>query len=296
MIDKEILDSLGIKIESIKKQGKVIIINNKYVIKKLNDDNNFYDYLTNRNFKYFPSSYSSSFNNIEIMDYIKDKNIPKEQRLEDIVYLDSILHLNTTFDKVIDIDKIKEIYEATISHLQELSNYYLDIQNVIEEEVYMSPANYLLIRNISLIYKAINMSRDYLDKWYKEVEKGSSIRYVYIHGNLRESHLLEDNGFYLISWDKSRIDMPIKDIEAFYKNSYFDISLKDIMLIYEQKYPLKKEEKNLLYASLLIPNKIDFNKLEYFKIQDVSNMIIYLEDIINYLKNDSKESNNNTDK
>lgn len=296
MMNKELLDSLGIKVENIKKQGKVTIINNQYVIKRIKQDNKLYDYLITRGFNYFPKIYATSDNMLEITDYIKDKEIPKEQRLEDIIYLDSILHLNTSFDKVIDIDKIKEIYETNIDYLSELSNYYLNIQNIIEEEIYMSPANYLLIRNISLIYKAISMSRKYFDKWYKEIEKTSSVRYVYTHGNLRESHLLEDNNLYLISWDKSKIDFPIKDIETFYKNSYLDINLKDILKIYERKYPLKKEEKHLLYAYLLIPNKINFTNTEYLKIQEISNLILYLEDILDNLKDNSEETNNNPNK
>ena len=296
MINKEVLDLLGIKIENIKKVGKVVIINNRYVIKKINKSTNFYEYLKSRNFNYFPNIEPINLNKIEIMDYIEDKDIPNEQRLEDIVYLDSILHLNTTFDKVIDIDKIKEIYENTIDKLEELKKYYLNIQNVIEEEMYMSPANYLLIRNISLIYKAIYMSHEYIDKWYRTVEKTNSIRHAYIHGNLRKSHLLENNNLYLISWDKSRIDYPIFDIEEFYKNSYMDIGLKDILSIYEKKYPLKKEEKYLLFAYLLIPNKIDLKKDEYSRIKDVANIILYLQDLVTYLENDSKKANNNTNK
>ena len=295
MINKELLDTLGIKIESIKKMGKVIIVNNKYAIKEKNYDDKFYEYLKTRNFNYFPNTYNS-LDDHEIMDYIKDNELPTEQRLEDISYLDSILHLNTVFDKATDIDKIKEVYENTIKHLQELFNYYSNIQNTIEEEVYMSPANYLLIRNISLIYKAINLSREYLEKWYKVMEKSNSIRYVYIHGNLKSSHLLENSSLYLISWDKSQMDLPIKDIEIFYKNSYLDISLKDILTIYERKFPLKKEEKYLLYTNLLIPNKIDFNIPEYPKIREVSDLVLYLEDILNYLENDSKEANNNRNK
>ena len=100
----------------------------------------------------------------------------------------------------------------------------------------------------------------------------------------------------MISWDNSKIDFPIKDIEIFYRNSFLDINLKDILAIYEHKYPLKKEEKNLLYANLLIPNKINFNSSEYIKIQEVSNVILYLEDILEFLKDNSKEANNNPNK
>lgn len=293
-MNRELLDNLGIKINSIKKIGKVTVINDKYVMKDIKRNDNFYEYLLTRKFNYFPKIYNS-ISNIELMEYISDKDVPSEQRLEDIAYLTSILHLNTSFDKVVDLDSIKEIYESTIDKLTDLSNYYLDLQNVIEEEEFMSPANYLLIRNMSLIYKSINKSKMYLEKWYKEVEKNKSIRYVYTHGNLRNSHLLENDNLYLISWDNSKIDLPVKDIEILYRNSHFDISLKDILKVYEIKYPLKKEEKYLLYANILIPDKIACDQDEFSKINRVSDLIFYLEDTI-ALENDSKETYNNTNK
>ena len=104
MINKDLLEKLDIKVDTIKKLGKVTIINDKYVLKEM-IDNKFYDYLRVRNFKNFPSLYTTSSNSLILMDYIKDKHLPKEQRLEDIAYLASILHLNTSYDKIIDIDK-----------------------------------------------------------------------------------------------------------------------------------------------------------------------------------------------
>ena len=295
---EEILNKLG-KILSIKKIGNSTIITTntkKYVIKNNTRKSDFYDYLLTRNFNNFPTVYTKVGDEIELMDYIEDNDIPTEQRLEDIIYLTSILHVSTTFDKAIDVDNIKEIYESLIDKQNSLMKYYLDIQNAIEEEVYTSPSNYLLIRNISLIYLCLNKSKEYLEKWYREIEKNKSIRYVYIHGNLRESHLIENNNLYLISWDKSRIDFPVFDLENFYRNSYANISLDDMLGIYEVKYPLKKEEKYLLFSLLLIPKKIDFKLLEYPKIKEVSNVVLYLESVLKNLENYSKKTDNNRSK
>ena len=175
------------RIIEIGKKGKVTILttsNKKYVLKENNKDNTFYEYLVTRGFKYFPNIYSISSDKYLIMDYIREKYVPLEQKLEDFVYLISILHLDTLFDKKVDLDYIKEIYESIRNRQDELYNYYLNMQNVIEEEKYMSPANYLLIRNISLIYLCISYSKKYLDKFYEIVKDKNSFRYSYIHGNL----------------------------------------------------------------------------------------------------------------
>ena len=294
MTKDELLNKLGIKIQSIRKIKSQTVINNKYIYKKMKRKSDLYDYLQTRNFNYFPRNYSKVGDEIELMDYINSKDIPKEQRLEDLVYITSILHLNTSFDKEIDIDKIKEIYENTINKLEYLKKYYLDRQNEIEEEIYMSPSNYLLIRNISNLYKSLDLSKYYLDKWYSIVKNDSNIRYSFIHGNLKDDNILEDDNIYLISWDKSKIDFPIIDLEILYRNNYLDISLDTILSIYQKKYFLKESEKYLLFSYLLIPSVIKENNSSYLRTKEVSSIILYFDKTYNLLKNYSKESNNNT--
>ena len=294
MTKDELLNKLGIKIQSIRKIKSQTVINNKYIYKQMIRKSDLYDYLLTRGFNYFPRVYSKVGDEIELMDYINSKDIPKEQRLEDLVYITSILHLNTSFDKVIDIDKIKEIYETTTNRLEYIKKYYLDKQNEIEEELYMSPSNYLLIRNISTLYKSIDLSKYYLDKWYTLVKDNTNIRYSFIHGNLKDNNILEDDSIYLISWDKSRIDFPIIDLEILYKNNYLDINIDNILSIYQKKYKLKDEEIFLLFSYLLIPDVLNNYSSEYLRTKDVSNTVLYFDKTYNLLKNYSKESNNNT--
>lgn len=296
MTKQELLDYLKIKPKSFKRLGSVSILDTndkKYVLKENKNKSNYYDYLNSRNFNNFPTVYSSVDDDVELTDYIHDRDIPIEQKLEDLIYLTSILHNKTTFYKTVDEDYIKTIYETTIDKQDRMFKYYNELQDMIEMEVYMSPANYLLIRNISMFYYAIRKSREYLDMWYSIVKEEHKVRYVYIHGNLDKKHLIEDDNLYLISWDKSRIDLPIYDLEKFYKNSYYDISLSEIFEIYELKYPLKKEEKYLLLAFLLIPDSINFNKSEYERTKIVTNYVYFFNKTLEYLKNDSKKANYN---
>lgn len=297
MNNEEILTNYKIKPTSIKKKKKATIItagDKKYVIKNKNRESDFYNYLITRNFNNFPNVYSKSNDKFEITDYINEQETPVEQKIEDLIYLSSILHTKTTFYKNIDLDTIKEIYESTIDKNNELFTFYNDIQDMIETEVYMSPANYLLVRNISTIYLAIKESREYIEKWYNIMKQEQKTRYSYIHGNLKNEHLIEGNDLYLISWDKSRIDLPIYDLIELYKNSFLDISLDKMLEIYELKYPLKKEEFYLLISLLLIPDKIDLKLSEYTKTKQVANMILYFEQILIYLENNTNKSNYNT--
>ena len=295
MNKEEILKN--IKIDSVIKKGKVTIINKEYVIKDTKRNNDFFEYLSNRKFNNFPEIYSLLKNNVLIYNYIEENNVPLEQKIEDMTHLSSILHINTVFDKKLELDNIKEMYENIKSRIDSTYKYYYNLQDIIEEEVYMSPSNYLLIRNISYLYKALKKSNELLDNWFNKIKDTKNIRYSYIHGNLSSNHIIESNNLYLISWDKSRIDYFIYDIEILYRNEYRYIDLNNLFKIYEKKNPLLKEEKELLLALILIPDVIEFkNKNEYMKTSNVTYMFEYIKKTLEYLENNSKESNNNTNK
>lgn len=297
MNNQELFKRFQIKPKSIRKFGSIYMVSTddrKYVLKKKKRKTNSFDYLISRNFQSFPRIYTKADDDIELMDFLEDRETPLEQRLEDLVYLASILHTKTTFYKTVDMDYIKEIYENTITKQESIYQYYYDLQDMIELEVYMSPSNYLLIRNISIIYLALRRSREFLESWYQKIQTAPKMRYTYIHGNLKPEHLIENEDLYLISWDESRIDLPIYDLLSLYQNSFMDIDLKDILEIYESKYSLKKEEYDLLLALLLIPNKIDLQLKEYPKTKQVNQMILYIDKTLSYLEKNTEKSNYDT--
>jgi len=65
------------------------------------------------------------------------------------------------------VDRKKE-YEKINNEIEYLINYYLDLQDYLEENNLKRPDYFLLILNISKYYKVLNISRDYLEKWYQE--------------------------------------------------------------------------------------------------------------------------------
>ena len=286
----------NLKVNSLRKKGKAFIISTddgKYVLKESN--NNYYEYLNTRGFLYFPEVIRHNDKYI-LTKYLDDSFIPLGQQAEDMIYLVSLLHLTTTYDKKIDLDSVKEIYENIISKLDDLKRYYLSLQDLIEDEIYMAPSNYLLIRNISIIYKAIDISRNNLDKWFNIVKDKKIIRYTYNHGNLDLDHLIENDKPYLISWESSNINMPIYDIDNFYRNNFNYIKLDTLLDIYLKKYVLYEEEIYLLFSILLIPNKLDINDKEYAKVCKVYNLINYYKNTLDVLKGYTINHNNQTNK
>ena len=242
------------------------------------DKKNIYQYLESRSFDYFPKVYNDIEEDpYEIVPYIQEVDMPKEQKAIDLMYLVSLLHNKTTFYKEIDLDDVKALYEEMQEKLNYLEFYYHDLQDMIENNVYMAPSEYLLIRNISQIYAAISFSRQELEHWYKMMSNKKKERFVMLHNNLEMDHFLKNENPYLISWDKAKIDVPIYDFYHFYKKHYSELDFVSLLQVYESKYPLLEEERSLLFVLLSIPDKITLEKDEYEKCKEINRFFLYLE-------------------
>ena len=178
--------------------------------------------------------------------------------------------------KEIDLDNYKYIYEEINKEIEETLNYYNIVMDNIEKEIYMSPSNYLISRNISFIYSAINYSKRSIDYWYKLVENKRKIRVVVNHNNLSLEHYLKEDKPYLISWEKSTIDMPIYDLISLYNNHYLEFDFTDLLKIYLSKYPLNEEEITLFLAIISIPKKIVSNNSEYKNVLNIRRQLDYI--------------------
>lgn len=274
---REILTKYNIPINKITILSNAKIIDDKLVVKerKKDDIERTYSYLKSRSFDYFPEPVALD-KKYELYPYIKNSYEPKEQKAMDLIYLLSLLHSKTTFYREVDIDHNKEIYETTINNLDYLNNYYTNLITSIEKEVYMSPSSYLIARNINIIFESIYYSRDKIEEWYKQIEDSKNERVVNIHNNITLDHYIKSEKPYLISWNKSRIDSPIYDLLSFYKNHYLELDFDDLFHYYESSYPLKEEERLLLFSQIAIPSKIELENDEYKICIKINKMIDYL--------------------
>lgn len=263
-------------INKITIKNNVKIIDNSYVIKKKQKSlDDTYNYLLSRSFDYFPEVIKEDDKYI-YYKYISDLKEPKEQKIIDLINLLILLHSKTTFYKEIDIDHYKAIYESINNEIDDTYNYYNNLMDNIDNEIFMSPANYLIARNITLIYKSLNYAKENINKWYKLIENNRKVRVVLLHNNLTLDHYLKNDKPYLISWDKSTIDMPIFDLVSLYKNNYLDFEFTDLLKIYLSKYPLTKEEMVLFLTIISIPSKIALSSSEYKTVLEVRKLLDYI--------------------
>lgn len=283
---RKIASEYNIPINKITIKNNTRIIDDKIVLKKKknNDLNNVYKYLKSRSFDYFPEPITID-NLYEVYPFLEDTYEPSEQKATDIMYLLGLLHSKTTFYREIDIDKNKEIYENISDELEYLNNFYNDLITMIEKEVYMSPSGYLIARNINIVFGSIYYAKHNLEEWYKKIDNNKNERVVNIHNNISLDHYIKNEKPYLISWNKSRIDSPIYDLLSFYKNHYLDFDFDDLFHFYESGYPLKEDERLLLFTYMAIPYKIEIISDEYEMCIKINKMIEYLYKTSNLIMN-----------
>ena len=153
----------------------------------------------------------------------------------------------------------------------------------------MSPSSYLIARNINIIFSSIYYVRDNIDKWYKKIENNKNERVSYIHNNINLDHYIKRDKPYLISWNKSRIDNPIYDLLSFYKNHYLEFDFDDLFHYYESNYPLKEDERLLLFTYMAIPPVMDKSGSEYDMCIKINKTIDYLYKTSNLIMNYQKQ-------
>lgn len=263
-------------INKITIKNGVKIINDEFVKKKKKREiDNIYNYLLSRSFDYFPEILNEDDEYIYYR-YINDIDEPREQKMVDLVNLVSLLHNKTTFYKEVDIDNYKYIYESISKEIDDTYSYYNIVMDNIESEVYMSPSNYLIARNITIIYNALRYSKRNIDRWYKMIENSRKLRVVMTHNNLSLDHYLKNDRPYLISFDRARIDMPLNDLVSLYKKHYLDFEFSDLFKIYLSKYPLSESEMILFLTIISIPDKIPNNDSEYMRVLSIRRIIDYV--------------------
>ena len=255
---KEVLKRNNIKASSYSKKGRSIVISTldqRYVVKPKENCGKIFEYLDNRNFNYYPKIFNID-DDYEIMEYIEEVSIPREQKMNDLIHLVSLLHNKTTFYKEVDEADYKTLYEDLLNNCEYLFEYYTELIINIESKVYMSPSEYLLALNITLIFDSINYCKNKINEWYsmiKDKEKTNKMRVSVIHNNLSLDHYLRSDNDYLISWNKSKIDIPVFDLYKLYINNVSEFDFIEILKLYEKNYPLKDYELLLLYILISMP-------------------------------------------
>lgn len=247
----------------ITKVSKCTIIDSmdgKFVIKPKGEKNvkELFQYLKSRNFYHFPEIVDASRSDVDIYEYVEDVNYPSDQKAIDMIKLVAKLHRDTAYSKEVREDKFKEIYDDIKNNLEYYKNKYSEKVKEIELAIFMSPSEYLFIRNSSKLFNQISFCENKLDEWYESVKGKREIRVSTIHNNLALEHYLRGSKEALVSWDNAKVDSPILDIYKLYRKEALNVEFGSVLKNYLRDFPLEKDEQDLLMIMLCMPSEIDF--------------------------------------
>ncbi len=257
-----------------------------FIIKKSNDNNIFINLERNDFDNYI--DYKYDIDNYKLYPYIDDFDIDDNEKGLDIIYLMSKLHNKTSYFKEISLDRVKDIYEHKKSQIEDLNTYYEYLRFIFEEKQYLNPTESYLLKNISIIFIALDMVNKYLEEWFKIMNTKKRVRISLIHNNLKLDHIIENNKPYLISWDRAKYDLPIYDFVNFYKSEFDKLDFIDLLNIYRHNINLSREELLMLYIEILMPNKLALNNSQIKNIYDLTYQNIYLNKAYYLILKDDK--------
>ena len=272
----DILKKNNISGNRYRKNGKCIIIDNRYVIKP--NKTNIYEYLNYRNFDNYPNVVIDD--GYEIIDYIPSIDIPTEQKMIDLINVISVLHKKTTYYKKISEFDLDKIYNNIKDKISSVKNIYNNLITKAESSIYMSPSDYLLARNISFVYSMIDYSNNNIELWYKKIKDTDKVRVSIIHNNLNLEHFINN---ILISWDNSKVSLPIFDLYKLYLTTYNEYDWNELINIYSNNYPLKEDELVLFNTLISIPLVPSISNIEIDNVKDINEKLNYLKVTNNYI-------------
>ena len=249
-----------------------------YVVKpkKEKDIQELYKYLSSRSFEYYPKLIEDNRSDVNVYEYIEDNSIDDEQKLYDLINLISLLHNKTSYYKEVTNDKIKSIYEELLGRVLFLEEYFNKIIFEIEDNVFISPSNNLLLNNSSKIFESLTFLKREIEEWYKISIDKNKMRVSLIHNNLELDHYIKNKDDYLISWDNYKIDSPILDIVKLYKKVYLNMDFSEPLKTYMDKFELTEIEKKLLFIMLVMPDEINLSENELRNVSIVRKYLDYI--------------------
>lgn len=276
------------KINKITIKGNVKIIeteDKKVVIKKKSKDmNSLFDYLNRRNFLCYPNIEKETRNDVEY-EYYNEKKYFNQNDDEDFIRTIADLHYKTTYYKDVSRLKYKDIYNTLIDNIDYLKDYYEKYISEADIETYMSPSNYLFVRNYSIVNSSLFYIEKELNAWYNLVKDKTKERVSVVHNNLRKDNFLRSDKDLLTGWENYMVDTPILDIYKLYKNEYKNIDFKSMFKVYNDIFKLTKEELKLFFIMISMPKKLEKTDNEFNNVRNTKLFIDYMYRTNDFIKN-----------
>ncbi|MCX4365128.1 MAG: hypothetical protein OSJ70_05085 [Bacilli bacterium] len=259
----------------IEKRGNIVIFNNEYVIKEEKDLKDLENYLNSRDYHGFIKVLERDEDKNKY-PYIKNYSLNNNQLATDLASSLALLHNKTSYNKEVNNDKHKKIYDDLLGYINYLEEKYRSIISKIEYTDFPSPSEILYLSNYTKLTDCLGFCKRELEAWFNLVKNKNKERVSLIHGNVRLEHAIYNDQLYLTSWRHARFETPIVDLIDFYHNEWKNIEFSSVLEKYFDKCSLLPEEQKLFIINISLPLEPLFKDDEFANVITIRELFDYI--------------------
>lgn len=289
---KECLSKYDIRTKKLTYLDNYVIINSdqsNYLLKmKDSDKEHLFNYLNQVRYDYFLPIENNYNDYYELYPYYKDNITDKYIKAKELIYALAILHLKTTTYVEYNHDNFKEIYEELNIRIDNTMKYYLDLQDYLEGIEFISPAQYLLLKNISSFYQLLRIAKNNLENWFSIENR--NVREVLLIKNVSLNNFRVGDRSYFINYKDATKGLVVYDLISFYRKEAINVDFLSLFSFYNSKYQLAQDEVNLFFAVICIPERVVFTKNNYQDCLMVKKIVDYVLLTLSFASEKNKEN------
>lgn len=211
-----------------------------------------------------------------------------EFKKKELIRVLAAFHELSMEEKIYSMEEKKKQYDIIYSMIDSRMKYYLKLQDQIDEFSFPSPAYYLLIKNISKVYRLLHFAFQELDKWFQ----GEEMKYheVFLMTNVSLDHFHFGETSYFYDYGEGERGVFIDDLVSFFQKDLFLLPIKDLFHLYQEYIPFTNGEKLLFLCLFSIPEEISFQDSSFQDTIRVRRFVDSIDIIQEFLLEENKEN------
>lgn len=284
---KKYLDSI-LQIQSISSYYILFSDNKKYYYKEISYYlKDIFDYFSLINFRFALPLISSLDDPFLLVEYDESKDYSTLEISSDMIHHLSLLHEKSMDYVIYTEEKKKELYDKNFYLIRSRIKYFEELEKNILEYDFPPPKYYLLLKNISKIYRLLNFSLNKLDEWYEYDESRERISFLVEDVSL-ENYSYKYSSFY--DYGSLKKDIFLYDFVSFYQSEYYKCDMNQLFYLYQKNIPFSKSELSLFYSLISIPFTVSFTDHSFADTIRVRELVDYVDSTELFLSKEYKKN------
>jgi spore coat protein YsxE len=148
--------------------------------------------------------------------------------------------------------------------------HMIEYKKFAQDREMMSPIEVAFVSHFEYLHELGLRAIRYLREWIERAAHQEEMRTVLCHGHVHRKNVLQNKDeIYLIDFDQAVMGSPARDLALFYRRhiekamDWEDETALEWLKVYEEEFPLEREDKILLAIYLLFPEKA-FKEIELY--------------------------------